>query len=91
LRPEVLTFFGVVRDRDGDRLEGEFRTPPDLGSPMHLHHLQDESMTVVAGSTFRRSCKGWRFQFFWPLGRFSGSTTNSKNAPEPVLETQAGC
>jgi quercetin dioxygenase-like cupin family protein len=46
---QVLTFFGVVRDRDGDRLEGEFLAPPDVGAPMHLHHLQEEAMTVVAG------------------------------------------
>jgi hypothetical protein len=26
---EVLTFFGVVRDRDGDRMEVEFLAPPD--------------------------------------------------------------
>ena len=46
---EVLTFFGVVRDRDGDRMEVEFLAPPDVGTPMHLHHLQEEAMTVVAG------------------------------------------
>ena len=45
---QVLTFFGVVRDRDGDRLEGEFVAPPGVGTPMHLHHLQEEAMTVVA-------------------------------------------
>ena len=26
----------------------------------------------------RPSCKRWRFQFSWPLGLFSGSTTDSK-------------
>ena len=46
---QVLTFFGVVRDRDGDRMEGEFLAPPGVGTPMHLHHLQEEGMTVVAG------------------------------------------
>ena len=46
---EVLTFFGVVRDRDGDRMEVELLAPPDVGTPMHLHHLQEEAMTVVAG------------------------------------------
>jgi quercetin dioxygenase-like cupin family protein len=46
---EVLTFLGVVRDPDGDRLEFEVVAPPDVGTPMHLHHLQDEALTVVAG------------------------------------------
>jgi len=46
---EVLTFLGVVRHRDGDRMELEMLAPPDVGAPMHLHHLQEEAMTVVAG------------------------------------------
>ena len=46
---EVMTFLGVVRDRDGDRLEVEVFAPPNVGTPMHLHHLQEEAMTVVAG------------------------------------------
>jgi uncharacterized cupin superfamily protein len=46
---QVLTFLGVVRDRDGDRMEVELLAPPHVGAPMHLHHLQDEVMTVVAG------------------------------------------
>ena len=45
---EELTFFGVVRHRDGDRMEVEFLAPPDVGTPMHLHHLQEEAITVVA-------------------------------------------
>jgi uncharacterized cupin superfamily protein len=46
---EVLSFLGVVRDRNGDRMELELLAPPDVGAPMHLHHLQEEAMTVVAG------------------------------------------
>jgi uncharacterized cupin superfamily protein len=46
---EVITFLGVVRDRDGDRMEVELLAPPDVGAPMHLHHLQEEAMTVLAG------------------------------------------
>jgi hypothetical protein len=49
---EVLTFFGVVRHRDGDRMEVEFLAPPDVGTPMHLHHFQEEAITVVAGLGF---------------------------------------
>ena len=163
---EVLTFLGVVRDRDGERMEIELLAPPDVGAPMHLHHLQEEAISVVAGKlglqfageqpryaepgetiilkrgvghrwwnagTTELRCTGWatppnnleyfltalfdsmkrsgrkrpgfldaallltRYgseirmldipavvqkvafsQFFWPLGHFSGSTTNSK-------------
>jgi len=46
---EVITFLGVVRDQDGDRMEVELLAPPNVGTPMHLHHLQEEAMTVVAG------------------------------------------
>ena len=46
---EVLTFLGVVRGPDGDRMELELLAPPDVGAPMHPHHLQEEGMTVVAG------------------------------------------
>ncbi len=42
---EVLTFFGVVFDPDGDRMEVELLAPPGVGTPMHLHHLQEEAMT----------------------------------------------
>src|SRR4249919_245021 len=47
---QELTSFGVVRHREGDRMEAEFLAPPDVGTPMHLHHLQEEVMTVVAGT-----------------------------------------
>jgi len=43
---EVITFLGVVRDRDGDRLDVEVLAPPDVGTPMHLHHLQEEAITL---------------------------------------------
>jgi quercetin dioxygenase-like cupin family protein len=46
---EVLTFLGVVRDQGGDRIEAEVRAQPGAGPPMHVHHLQEEAMTVVAG------------------------------------------
>src|SRR5258706_11721653 len=50
---EELTFLGIVRDRDGDRLGVEVLAPPNVGAPMHLHHLQEEAMTVVAGKLWR--------------------------------------
>jgi quercetin dioxygenase-like cupin family protein len=42
---EVLTFIG----RDGDRLLVESTTAPGAGPPMHVHHLQTESMHVASG------------------------------------------
>jgi quercetin dioxygenase-like cupin family protein len=46
---EELIFLGVVRDPNGDRLLAEARAQPGAGPPMHVHHLQEEAMTVVAG------------------------------------------
>jgi quercetin dioxygenase-like cupin family protein len=46
---EELTFLGIVRDADGERMEVEGRAQPGAGPPMHIHHLQDESLTVVEG------------------------------------------
>ena len=46
---EVMTFLGVVRDHDGERVEADARAQPGAGPPMHVHHLQEEAMTVVAG------------------------------------------
>lgn len=42
---ERLTFVRTV----GDRLECESVAAPGSGPPMHVHHLQEEAMTVVAG------------------------------------------
>ena len=46
---EALTFLRIVRDQDGERLEAEARARPGAGPPMHVHHLQEEAMHVVAG------------------------------------------
>jgi quercetin dioxygenase-like cupin family protein len=46
---EVLTFLGVVRDRSGDRIDADVRAQPGAGPPMHVHHFQEEAMTVVVG------------------------------------------
>ncbi len=46
---EALVFLGVVPDQGGDRLEVEVRAQPGAGPPMHVHYLQEEAMTVVAG------------------------------------------
>ncbi len=46
---EALTFLGVVSDSRGDRLEAENRLRPGAGPPMHVHHLQEEALTVIEG------------------------------------------
>jgi hypothetical protein len=30
---------------------------PDVGAPMHLHHLQEEAMTVVGGQAWASVCR----------------------------------
>lgn len=46
---EELTFVRLVRSENGEMLEVENRVQPGSGPPMHIHRLQDESITVVAG------------------------------------------
>jgi quercetin dioxygenase-like cupin family protein len=46
---EELVFLGVVHEPDGDRLQVEIRAQPGAGPPMHVHHLQEEAMTVASG------------------------------------------
>jgi mannose-6-phosphate isomerase-like protein (cupin superfamily) len=48
---EQLTFTRLVKDPEGDCLEGENLVQPNSpGPPMHIHHLQDESFTVLEGT-----------------------------------------
>ena len=47
---ELLTFLGVRDDADGRRvLEIENEVQPGSGPPMHVHYLQEESLTVREG------------------------------------------
>ena len=47
---ELLTFLGVRTDSDGrELLEVENQVQPGSGPPMHVHHLQEESLTVQEG------------------------------------------
>ena len=46
---EELTFLGVVGGPDHHRLDAESRAHPGAGPPMHVHHRQEEAMTVVTG------------------------------------------
>jgi mannose-6-phosphate isomerase-like protein (cupin superfamily) len=46
---ETLTFLGIARDADGERMEIEGTARPGAGPPMHVHYLQDEVVRVVRG------------------------------------------
>jgi len=46
---EQLTFLQYIDDGQGGMLEIENRVHPGGGPPMHVHHLQDESLTVIQG------------------------------------------
>jgi quercetin dioxygenase-like cupin family protein len=47
---ELLTFLGVRTDSDGrELLEVENQVQPGSGPPMHVHRLQEESLTVQEG------------------------------------------
>jgi quercetin dioxygenase-like cupin family protein len=46
---EVLTFERLVPTPEGDRLEVSNMVRPQAGPPMHVHYLQDECLTVLAG------------------------------------------
>jgi quercetin dioxygenase-like cupin family protein len=46
---ERLTFIRRVPGRLGDRVEGENVVAPGAGPPMHVHYLQEESLTVRQG------------------------------------------
>jgi quercetin dioxygenase-like cupin family protein len=47
---ERLTFVARRRDEQGEYLEGRNVVAPGLGPPMHVHHLQEESLTVERGT-----------------------------------------
>ena len=46
---ERLTFLRRVPGTSGDRLEVENVVTPGAGPPMHIHHYQDEALTVRQG------------------------------------------
>jgi len=47
---ERLTFVGVRRDERGEYLEIRNTVDPGAGPPMHVHHLQEEGLTVERGT-----------------------------------------
>lgn len=46
---EVLTFLNRVQSGSREFLEVENTVKPGVGPPMHVHHMQDECLTVVQG------------------------------------------
>ena len=46
---EQLTFLRRYTENDVEHLEAVNLVSPGAGPPMHVHHLQDESITVVEG------------------------------------------
>ena len=46
---EELTFLKLVQTESGQMLHVENRVQPGSGPPMHIHWLQDESLTIVQG------------------------------------------
>lgn len=46
---ESLTFVARRRDERGEYVEGTNRVSPGAGPPMHVHHLQEEILTVESG------------------------------------------
>jgi quercetin dioxygenase-like cupin family protein len=47
---ETLTFVARRRDERGEYLEGHNVVAPGAGPPMHVHRLQEESLTVERGT-----------------------------------------
>jgi len=47
---ERLTFVGVRTDERGRYLEIRNEVSPGSGPPMHVHHLQEEGLTVESGT-----------------------------------------
>lgn len=46
---ERLTFVRRIHDAAGDRLDAENVVAPGSGPPMHVHHNQEEALTVQRG------------------------------------------
>ncbi|MDQ3241191.1 MAG: cupin domain-containing protein [Actinomycetota bacterium] len=47
---ERITFVGIRRDERGEYLEVRNSVAPGAGPPMHVHHLQEEGLTVERGT-----------------------------------------
>jgi quercetin dioxygenase-like cupin family protein len=47
---EELTFLGIRSDEQGEYLEARSSVSSGSGPPMHVHHLQEEVLTVQSGT-----------------------------------------
>ena len=47
---EKLTFVAIRSDEKGEYLEARNSVSPGAGPPMHVHHLQEEGLTVERGT-----------------------------------------
>jgi quercetin dioxygenase-like cupin family protein len=47
---ETLTFLGIGSDERGEYVEARNSVSPGSGPPMHVHYLQEESLTVERGT-----------------------------------------
>ncbi len=68
---EQLTFLGVTRDPDGERLEAEGVAQPGAGPPMHVHRLQEEAVRVI-------------LPVLYVVGNALGRYGKYKDAPAPI-------
>ena len=55
---ERLTFVAVRRDDRGEYIEMRNSVAPGAGPPMHVHHLQEEGLTVERGTIGHQSQGG---------------------------------
>jgi hypothetical protein len=95
---EKLTFVGIRSDVQGEYLEATNSVSPGSGPPMHVHHLQEESLTVERGTAYLLSRYRSEFgmadipapvqRFVFPvvvaIGRLLGLGRRFAGGPEPV-------
>jgi hypothetical protein len=88
---EELTFLGIRTDERGEYLEARNTVKPGSGPPMHVHRLQEESLTVERGTMgWQRQAPVQRvvFPVVVAVGRLFGRHERFAAAPEPVTRTR---
>jgi hypothetical protein len=75
-RGERLTFTGVTRGPDGERLGVDGVAQPGAGPPMHVHYLQEEAARVV-------------MPIAYVVGMVLGKYGKFKDAPPPIAADRA--
>jgi hypothetical protein len=96
-----MTFLGVSHDQYGERLDVTSTVDPGAGPPMHVHHLQSETVTVrsgrvgvsVAGEPDRFAGPGEQVHFAAGVPTVSGtratrsSFSTARSAPRTTWST----